>query len=137
MIRFAGMALFLPGTACSTSTGTTDSGTSATAQLDDDGDGLTNGEEAALGTDPALEDSDGDGHSDGEEVDGNTDPLDDQDRPYAGGWPIADCRDGIASTGNSEGDIADDFTLMDQFGEQVRLHSFCDRLVVLVGSAFW
>ncbi len=41
-----------------------------------DGDGLSNGEEVALGTDPLNPDSDGDGLSDGEEVlDVGTDPL--------------------------------------------------------------
>jgi len=46
--------------------------------LDSDGDGLTNGEEAALGTDPGNPDSDYDGLGDGEEVNTiGTDPLDD------------------------------------------------------------
>ena len=42
---------------------------------DDDGDGLNNEEEAALGTDPGSEDSDGDGMSDDEEFSHGTDPL--------------------------------------------------------------
>jgi hypothetical protein len=42
---------------------------------DDDGDGLTNEEEAALGTDPVAEDSDGDGVSDNDEFTYGTDPL--------------------------------------------------------------
>ena len=52
---------------------------------DDDGDGLTNAEEAALGTDPGNPDSDGDGLSDGAEGgvdsdgDGFVDALDDDD----------------------------------------------------------
>ena len=48
--------------------------------VDDDGDGLTNREEAVLGTDPANPDTDGGGRTDGEEVllDG-TDPLDPTD----------------------------------------------------------
>ena len=41
---------------------------------DDDGDGLTNEEEEALGTDPTEEDSDGDGMSDTDEFDHGTDP---------------------------------------------------------------
>jgi hypothetical protein len=41
---------------------------------DDDGDGLTNEEEAALGTDPAEADSDDDGASDDEEFTHGTDP---------------------------------------------------------------
>ncbi|MDG1478496.1 MAG: MYXO-CTERM sorting domain-containing protein [Myxococcota bacterium] len=45
--------------------------------LDSDGDGLTNEEEDALGTDPLDADTDGDGLSDGDEVnDYTTDPLD-------------------------------------------------------------
>ncbi len=51
---------------------------------DADGDGLTNGEEAAYGTDPLLRDTDGDGLLDGEELDdsdgdGLLDALDDDD----------------------------------------------------------
>ncbi len=45
--------------------------------LDSDGDGLTDVQEAALGTDPANMDSDGDGLSDGDEVNlYHTQPLD-------------------------------------------------------------
>ena len=52
------------------------------AEVDTDGDGLLDAEEAALGTDPANPDTDGDGLSDGEEVnDIGTSPLeDDTDR---------------------------------------------------------
>ena len=105
--------------------------------VDVDGDGLTNAEEEALGTDPYSKDTDGDGYDDGEEVSGNTDPTDETDAPYAGGWPIGACRDEIQSTGNFEGEIVEDFSLLDQYGEQVRMHSFCDRVVLLVGAAFW
>jgi hypothetical protein len=42
---------------------------------DADGDGLSNAEEARLGTDPNLRDTDGDGLDDKEEVDGYTDPV--------------------------------------------------------------
>ncbi|MGI6005068.1 MAG: hypothetical protein ACOX88_06620 [Christensenellales bacterium] len=43
---------------------------------DTDGDGLIDGEELALGTDPLDPDTDGDGLTDGEEVALGTDPLD-------------------------------------------------------------
>ena len=43
--------------------------------LDGDGDGLTNADEARLGTEPAQTDSDGDGLDDGAEVALGTDPL--------------------------------------------------------------
>lgn len=45
------------------------------AGLDLDKDGLTNEEEAELGTDPKKADTDGDGYSDGEEVKAGYDPL--------------------------------------------------------------
>lgn len=47
----------------------------AQGELDDDGDGLTNDEEAAAGTDPSNPDSDGDGIPDGIEVHTGTNPL--------------------------------------------------------------
>jgi hypothetical protein len=62
------------------------------ALLDLDGDGLTNAEEWALGTDPLLADSDGDGAGDGEEVLAGLDPRDPGDhRPavLASGPPEA------------------------------------------------
>jgi formylglycine-generating enzyme required for sulfatase activity len=50
-------------------------------QGDEDGDGLSNEQERALGTDPYEADSDGDGYSDREEVEADTDPLDVDDKP--------------------------------------------------------
>ena len=47
----------------------------ANPTADDDGDGLNNEEEAALGTDPGAADSDGDGVSDDDEFSRGTDPL--------------------------------------------------------------
>ena len=43
---------------------------------DSDGDGLSDGQEVALGTNPKLADTDGDGQSDGAEVAKGTNPLD-------------------------------------------------------------
>jgi hypothetical protein len=45
------------------------------ANPDADGDGLTDAEEASLGTDPGNPDSDGGGVNDGDEVANGTDPL--------------------------------------------------------------
>ena len=104
--------------------------------LDTDGDGLSDVEEEALGTDPTLTDTDGDGYDDDEELTGNTDPLDDADHPYTGGWAIGDCRSDVEATGHEVGQIAEDFTLSDQYGDNVSLYSFCDRAVLLVGAAF-
>ena len=47
--------------------------------LDTDGDGLTDAEEVALGTNPNVPDTDGGGVNDGDEVNNGTDPLDPAD----------------------------------------------------------
>jgi hypothetical protein len=105
--------------------------------LDEDGDGLLSSEEEVLGTDPTEADSDGDGHTDGDEVAAGFDPLDDDDRPYLGGYEINRCEEDVESTGYEIGQVAEDFELMDQHGEMVRLSDFCGQAVVLESSTFW
>lgn len=107
------------------------------ADADGDQDGLLASDEAALGTDPGDPDSDGDGWTDGDEVDQYTDPMADADHPYENGWKIDACRADIESTGNAEGEIANNFEMLDQFGETVKLHDFCDQVVYIVFAAFW
>ena len=51
---------------------------------DSDGDGLADGTEVTLGTDPTLSDTDGDGFIDSEEVEEGTSPIDSSDAPVAG-----------------------------------------------------
>lgn len=104
---------------------------------DTDGDGLDDGDEAAEGADPLLADTDGDGWDDGDEVDDYTDPADATDHPYTGGWSIDACRDSIVSTGTGVGDIAPNFALTDEHGDTVRLHDFCERVVLLDFTEFW
>ena len=53
------------------------------ADLDDDNDGLTDAEEAVLGTDPLIADTDGDGYGDGEEVTFGSNPFDNTSLPIA------------------------------------------------------
>jgi hypothetical protein len=48
---------------------------------DDDNDGLSDAQEASLGTNPLVADTDGDGFDDGVEVAAGTDPLDPDDFP--------------------------------------------------------
>ena len=105
--------------------------------FDDDGDGLLSDAEAELGTDPANPDSDGDNHLDGEELEAGTDPLDGDDYPYRGDYGIDDCRDTLSATGNAVGEITDNFSLIDQHGDRVKLHDFCARAVLIVSGAFW
>ncbi|MCX6973026.1 MAG: SUMF1/EgtB/PvdO family nonheme iron enzyme [Verrucomicrobia bacterium] len=49
---------------------------------DEDEDGLSNGQEETLGTNPENADTDGDEYNDKEEVDAGSDPLDANDIPY-------------------------------------------------------
>ena len=95
----------------------------------------TEADPEAAGLDP-IGDEDGDGYSNGEEADANSDPLDASDVPYIGGWRKGDCRDDVAPTGDGVGQVAGDFALLDQFGETVHLHDFCDRTVMLEFSGF-
>jgi hypothetical protein len=109
-----------------------------TMPFDTDKDGLLDTEEVDYGTDPAIADTDGDAYDDGDEVAGGTNPLDANDHPYYGGWNIDfSCRSEIMATGNAEGLITDNFELLDQFGEMVRLWDFCGRAILLVGGAGW
>jgi len=64
-------------------------------------------------------------------------PDDSEPETYLGGWVKADCADQIKGSGNKAGQIAHDFVQMDQFGDMLRLYDFCDRHVLLVGSAWW
>ncbi len=107
------------------------------APADSDGDGLSDEEEGLLGLDPQQADSDGDSFEDGVEVDANSDPLDPNHHPYVGGWAIDPCNTTVEPTGDAVGSVTADFALLDQHGDQVRLHDFCGREVLLVTSAMW
>ncbi len=106
--------------------------------LDSDVDGLLDGEERELGTDPTVKDTDRDTWEDGIEIEAWTDPLDPDDHPLVGGWDMGPCRDRIEPTTDAVGEIASDFALMDQYSEQdglyevVRLHDFCHKEVLIV-----
>jgi len=105
-----------------------------TALDDDDGDGLTNAEEATRGTDPLRADSDRDGLDDGAEVhDVGTDPLDDDtddddvsdgDEVALGTDPLAPDTDGGGATdgrevsaGTDPTDGSDDDQILDDDGD--------------------
>lgn len=105
---------------------------------DEDGDGVADSWEEESGVlDPTLLDTDGDGWTDGEEVFGYADPGDQDDHPYIGEWPRGPWPQDLESTGNSVGDIAEDFVLQDQFGENVKLWSFYGQVVLIENAAPW
>jgi len=118
------------------------------APVDSDGDGLFDDEEEVLGTDPDNADSDGDGFDDLEEVEAGTNPAYEYSHVYEGNYNVGYCEEGMAeatgptsSNGHTplyaEGDVVENFTLMDQYGEDVDLYSFCGRNIMLVFSAGW
>lgn len=121
--------------------------------LDTDGDGLTDAEEADLGSDPALadsdedglddgaevtagtdaakKDSDGDGYGDADELSAGTDPLDQTSVIYQGGWPYNREKGALEDPTFSGrlGEIAasdqfPDLVGYDQYGELVHLYDF-------------
>lgn len=91
--------------------------------LDCDNDGLTNGNEVQLGTDPTNPDSDGDGVLDGTEMNDGTNPINPCDLIFANqtvapgtDWLTTDCDgDGLTNgeeieNGNNPNDPCDPFT---------------------------
>jgi hypothetical protein len=54
-----------------------------------------------------------------------------------GDWSLNPCAEDPESTGHNLGDIAEDFTLSDQFGEDLSLDDFCESVVVLQLDVAW
>ena len=104
--------------------------------VDSDGDGLTDAEEANLGTDPDDIDSDADGYRDGDEVTEGSDPTDPESLIYTGGWPYNADKD---SLGNppwdpiaEEGAQAPHYLAVDQYGDTVDLYDFAQQGIPVV-----
>ena len=73
---------------------------------------------------------------DGVESSYYTDPTNPNDHPYTGGWPIDACRNDLEPTGMAVGDVINDVTLLDQYGDEIRLHDFCDHTVLIEHAGF-
>lgn len=116
------------------------------ADADDDDGGADDDDDDDTGIGDGGDDDDDDTPADdGEDVPSTTgggDPPDgggstgsesEPESPYAGGWSVGACADDIVPGG----DVIDDFTLLDQYGDMVRLYDFCHRAVLFVGGALW
>jgi hypothetical protein len=160
------LAVACSGDPAKPDTAAPDTGTPTVTDRDSDGDGLTDqeelalgtnpnaadsdldrledGEEVTLGTDPRSPDTDLDGHLDGDEVEAGSDPLDGASLIYDGRWPY------YADKHSLEGPPPDPasaavgtrftrFALVDQFGWTVDLYDFynADKPVVIDISAQW
>lgn len=136
-------------------TGGTDVDAAIDPDADEDGDGLTNGEEDELGTDFDDGDSDGDGMSDGDEVEAGYNPLFQWSRAYEeGDYLIGGCPDlpdeenagpsGVADysasvesymNGDTVTNIAVDGT--DAYEQVLPLYAMCGNYTVITMSAEW
>jgi len=130
--------------------GTGDSGPGTTPPADSDGDGLSDDEEVALGTDPELADTDGDTVSDYDETLAGTNPLWEYSHDlYQGPYNFGFCENGMlpgeepseagvynygGHTYNwnyyAEGQVVPNFTMMDQYGDEISLYAFCGHHVM-------
>ena len=114
----------------STDTGETSSGDTGPSEDTQD----TNDTSDTDGTDDTNDTND---TSDTQDTDDTEEPEPDPNPVYIGGYNTNVCNPKAVSTGFGIGDVSEDFTLTDQFGEQVSLSDFCGNTVLLVSSAFW
>ena len=102
------------------------------------------------------DDPDGDGYTNAEEVGAGTNPNYEYSHPYTGDYRVGFCGTKPNPTGPTksqtyasddgfrydylsyqQGDVADNFTMRDQYGEEVDLYSFCGKHIMLVVGAGW
>ena len=104
--------------------------------VDSDGDGLTDEEEASLGTDPNSADTDGDGFDDPEELDAGTDPSVCWSVPD--GWPqCSSLSAGVKGEGWGMGEIVPSFPMTDQYGQEIESWDFYGMPMLVDLSAGW
>ena len=110
-------------------------------RADTDGDGLSDLEESRLGTDPTLEDTDGDAYRDPDEVAEGSDPVDPESRIYVGNWPYNPNKDEVADPGWGgtvrQGRTLPRFAWSDQYGDLLDVYDFGGRPFVLDLSGVW
>ena len=104
---------------------------------DTDGDGLTDAFEARIGTDPDDRDTDGDGFEDDEEHLNYFFANDPTDFPYQGDYPRGPIPTSVAGEGWGQGQVSNNWTVIDQYGEALQLHRFYGNVVVVELAADW
>ena len=109
----------------------TDTGGEGMSDPDSDGDGLTDSQEAELGTDPNAKDTDADNYWDSWEVTEGTDPLDPESRIYTGYWPYNPDKDALvqgtwAQANTTVGSPFARQTYLDQHGDEVDIYDFAN-----------
>jgi hypothetical protein len=120
----------------SSGTGDDSGGSDPACYADADMDGVTDCDEAELGTDPENPDTDGDGNDDGVEVDCGSDPLDPEEVCYGCGWGRNDPGD-LVSTGAQVGDVIANLQLVDQCKEEINLWDLTGEYHILYMTAVW
>ena len=101
-------------------------------------------------------DPDGDGYTNSEEEEAGTNPDYEYSHPFTGDYRVGYCETPPEPTGPTmaqsytaedgttinynvlqNGDVPENFTMTDQYGEELNLYSFCGRQIMLVVSAGW
>ena len=138
-IRLLGVAataaILLP--ACSSGGRGGGGGGDGDTPTDTDGDGLNDDFEDRIGTDFENPDTDGDGFSDSEEHLNYFFADDETDFPYFGEYPRGPIPRSVDGDGWSLGDVSDNWTGVDQYGEELQLHRFYGNVVVVELAADW
>ncbi len=81
--------------------------------------------------DGADNDEDGGFDCDDDGCLGSPDCEEEPEEKYAGGWPTGACADDVDPS------LLPDMTLVDQYGDEVRLYDFCGEAVLIHCDAFW
>lgn len=125
--------------ASGTETDETETETGEPEPLDSDQDGLSDDEEAELGTDPLLKDTDADNYWDSWELIEGTDPLDIDSRIYTSWWPYNPDKDALpqgswATASTAAGSPFPRHTFHDRHGELVDLYDFANFTINSTGQ---
>jgi hypothetical protein len=128
-----------PDAAGSETAASTDTDTGEPEPIDSDQDGLSDDEEAELGTDPLQKDTDHDNYWDSWEIIEGTDPLDLDSRIYTGWWPYNPNKDAMpqaswAEASHASGSLIPRGQFLDRHGELVDLYDFANFTINTTGE---